>query len=463
MNSHSVRGARLCQPVSRIRLTTKALNLAILLCAICSGVAAEPCKAVENDSLTLEQCITIARANSPELRIADNDVKMARLDRDLVAKSRLPQFSLSAGAGYAPVALDFGYDPAVSNGGELGARIIADQTLYSGGVIGLEAKQAETQTAQRSLAWQQQDRDLLYAIRQAFIDLLAAERMCGLSDQSVVRLSEYADLVADLNQAGRAKYADVLGTQVELAQTRIDSSNTAQTASSMRLNLIRLLGMPDSTSIRPLGSLDDLLILADDTSVVVPEAPAGENLDVSAARLGVRQSRLELDMARSQWKPTVSLTADAGVMTSRENLLLPASERYRSVGYSVGISIDMPLWDRGRRKTETARSHTAIRSAEDNVTLIERDIRAEYRDTRFRLLDARHRLVSLRDIARTAEKNYLLTTSQYAAGNATASDVLFAHQSLTEISRSEIDALAEIQSLKARLDMIAQPEQEVHP
>jgi len=437
----------------------------LLFLIILSPVAAAPSPGGDHpvaDSLSLERCIAIARRNSPELRIASSAIEASRLDRKLVAQTRWPQLRLSAGAGYAPFSRSFGYDPAVSNGGELGARVIAEQTLYSGGTTGLQEKQAETAISQQSLAWQQQDRDLVYAVRLAFIDLLSAEKQHELARQSVAQLADYTSLVADLHQSGRARYADLLNAQVELARAQIDSADAEQVIASARLNLNRLLGLPDDTLLEPAGSLDTLLLDAADTTMAIPQAIAGDNLDISAARLDLAQNRLTLDLTRSQWKPTVSFSADAGIETSRENLLLPSSERYRSVGYSVGLSIDMPLWDRGKRRTETARTRTQIRAAEDNITLVRRNTAADYRDTRLRLIQTQRRLVTIRNVVETAQKNYLLNTAQYADGYVTASEVLLAQQTLTDTQRSEIDALAAIQSLKARLDMISRPEQEVH-
>ncbi len=445
--------------------TARFLGFIISLVALTSVAVASPGSGDRpiTDTLSLDRCLELARANSPELNIATGAIEASRFDRKLVRQTRWPQLRLSAGAGYAPFTHDFGYDPAVSNGGELGARIVAEQTLYSGGLTGLQLKQADTRISRRTLAWQQQDRDVVYAVRLAFIDLLAAERQRDLNNGSVEELADYAGLVADLNQSGRAKYSDVLSARVELARAQIDSGAAVQAVSTARLNLNRIIGLPDHTLLDPAGSLESLLIAAADTVPAIPDTMTADNLDVAAARLDLKQSRVELDLSRTQWKPTVSLTADAGVMTSRENLIAPPSERYNSAGYSVGISIDMPLWDRGKRRTETARSRVELKSAEDKIALVKRNVTADYRDTRLRLVDTRRRLLAIRETLQTAEKNYLLTSAQYADGNATAAEVLLAQQSLTDTRRSEIDALAKIQSLKARLDLISRPEQEGRP
>jgi outer membrane protein len=282
------------------------------------------------DSLTLERCIAVARGNSPELRIASSAVEASRLDRKLADQSRWPRLRFVGGAGYAPASLDFGYDPAVSNGGELGAQIVAEQTLYSGGRLGLQTEQATTAIVQHSLESQQQDRNLVYAVRQAFIELLAAEQQRDLIDQSLEQLAGYADLVAGLRSSGRVGNADVLSARVELARGQIDSSKASIAATSARLNLSRLLGLPQDSVLTIVGSLDNLLVDVSDTTVDTSDTTRIENLDISTAQLGLKQSHLALDLTRSQWKPTVALTADAGLVTSRENLLLPSADRYRS-------------------------------------------------------------------------------------------------------------------------------------
>lgn len=415
------------------------------------------------EALTLDSCLSVARRRSPELKTAQFAVDAARQNREMTTKSHLPQIKLVGDAGYAPASLNFGYDPAVSNGGEMGARILGEQALYTGGRYSLELRQASTQVEQSAVSRQQRQRDLTFAVRQAFIQLLMSKQQHDLRILSVDRLSDYSDLVTAMHQSGAVGYADLLNAQVETSRAKINADLTSQAVTSARLELSRLLGFPADTSYAISGSLDSLLTPAADTNAAIPEIDADNNLEVNSARLDYRQSQLGLSLTRSQWKPTVSVTADAGVVTSRENLLLPRGERYNSTGYSVGLAVEMPLWDWGKRKADVAKGRNEVRVAQGNLEIVRRDLLSDYRNVRSRLLTARRRLISIRQIAQTAEKSYLLNKAQYADGSATASDVLLAEQALTDTQQSEIETLAEIQSLKARLDQITRPKQDELP
>lgn len=55
----------------------------------------------------------------------------------------------------------------------------------------------------------------------------------------------------------------------------------------------------------------------------------------------------------------------------------------------------------------------------------------------------------------TARQNYALFTAKYADGGASAYEVLTAEQALTDARLSEIETLAEIQSLQAQYEHLA--------
>ncbi len=449
MNRTKIRWRKQLQPASAV------VFILSLLCTINVRAA---------DTLSLAQCIQLAEKNSPELAIAEGAIKSARLNRDLISKERWPQLSLAADAGYAPISHTFGYDPAVSNGGELGARIVAEQALYSGGTFGLKLQQQENDLRRQSVTWQQQDRDLVYRVRQAFINTLLAQGILDLRNQRVERLSTYTSLVDRLNKAGTARSVDLLNTEAELGRARIDVITSEQALQSARLDLVRLLGLQKTSEIVLTGSLDSLLADSSDPSMSAgPETRNVGNIDLRQARLDSIQTQLDLELTRRTWRPTISVNADAGYVSSRENLLLSPDERYRSIGYSVGVSLEMPLWDRGRHKTELAKGEIGLQAAATNISLVRRDLTYEYQDTKSGFENARTRLTSIRTVLSTAENNFLLNKAQYADGFANASDVLLAEQSLTDTRQTELETLAEIQLLKARLDMLTQPVQDSLP
>jgi hypothetical protein len=68
--------------------------------------------------LTLDQCLSLAREYSPRLRTVQNIIRSTELTHDEILTTRLPQLRLTASPIYAPFGRKFGYDPALSNGGQ---------------------------------------------------------------------------------------------------------------------------------------------------------------------------------------------------------------------------------------------------------------------------------------------------------------------------------------------------------
>jgi len=414
------------------------------------------------DSLSVDQLIELARRNSPELQSADAGLQAARQSKNTATAHRLPQLSAVGNAGYAPFSHSFGYDPAVSNGGELGARLVAEQTLYSGGRVGLQVQQAQTDIAAAAVNRQQSDRDLVYNVQQACIGLLLALRERDLQFEAMTQLTEYAGLARRLNEVGSAAYTDLLNARVQVQKSRVDSSSAELQVRLASQNLNRIAGLPDTTEVSVIGSLENLLVDSNDSSHTALR-PDSSNLDLESARLAAHREEVNLSLARSEWKPTVTLIADAGVQTSRENLTLPSGDRYNSVGYSVGMSINIPLWSGGARKDRVAKSRFELAAARHHIDAVKRDVFSAWREINARLADAYNRLSSIRAMVKTARDNYLLSYARYADGDIPASEVLIAHQSLIDARRMELQALAQLQTTKADSERLAQSKQDVSP
>ena len=109
------------------------LLLTILLC----GPPAAPAQGV----LTLDSCLVIALANSPALRSADNAVRAAGLARSELLTTVLPQIQAVIDGIYLPVPPRYGYDPAITDGGEVRGLVAVRQSVYDSGVRSLKSDQ----------------------------------------------------------------------------------------------------------------------------------------------------------------------------------------------------------------------------------------------------------------------------------------------------------------------------------
>ncbi len=413
-----------------------------------------------SDSLSIEQCVAIAKSHNLNVKIAGSAVRAANLGKTVAGKALLPQFKFAAGASYAPWSLKFGYDPAVSNGGEMGARVIAEQTIYDGGMRSLDIRRAGLNSDYEGVVYRKVEVDLEYEVRNTFIELLRAQQEQVYKSESTARLSDYYDLVKRLNAAGTVGYTDLLSAQAELTNARTTSLAAMQAVTIARYRLAEVMGTPDDTSFAAEGALDDLLVIAEDISEPVPAVDVAANLDRKAAELDYNRSQIEISQIRAEKKPSVSLVGDIGALTSRQNLQMPASERFNSFGYSVGLGVEIPLWDWGARKGRIQQSVMESHNALDRMKIVDQAIVTRYRMLRTQMDNAAQRLKSIGEMLETARQNYALFTAKYADGYASAYEVLSAERFLTDTYLSQIETLAEIQSLRAQYDQLAGKGQE---
>jgi len=95
----------------------------------------------KSDTLTIDRAIQFARARNVRLDRAESSLRSVRLSHDELLTTRLPQIRLTASSIYAPAFGHFGYDPALSNGGQFGAQVVVQQSLYDGGIQSLRSEQ----------------------------------------------------------------------------------------------------------------------------------------------------------------------------------------------------------------------------------------------------------------------------------------------------------------------------------
>lgn len=406
-------------------------------------------------NLSLDQCLSLAKQNSPVLKQADLNLKSAGLARQEVGTTRLPQFRVSAGASYAPGSLDFGYDPALSNKGQFGSQLVMEQPLYDGGRRHIQMVQADLDISRMTAEQQLASRDLELEVRNAYIEILRAEQEVRLRRQGVHELEDYLQLVKSLSASGTVPYTDLLKTQVEASNASVTLSQSEQSLAAGRNQLSILLGNPlDSTTVLS-DSLGELTPINLDTAALVLPLDTNRILELSTARLDYSRALTDISATKKEGLPTLSLVADAGWLTSRENLMLRSSDRYRSLGYSAGISLDMPLFDWGGRKLRVQQKQLAAESARLQSDQVRRAYESGYRNATLQLRAARSRLKIVGEMIARGRDNFLLTKSKYAASGASATDVLLAQQSLTDSRLAELDDLVAIQQAMAQLVRLA--------
>ncbi len=407
----------------------------------------------QSDTLTIDRAIQFARARNVRLSRAESSLRSVKLSHDELLTTRLPQIRLTASSIYAPASGHFGYDPALSNGGQFGAQIVVQQSLYDGGIRSLRSEQISVDIDRLNKEYRLSERDLVFSVKQAFIEALRSEQEIRLQAESVGQLTDYLVTVRQLSKGGNANYTDVLKTELQLSNAQISYQKSLESYSTAKYTLADILGAAIDTSFNVAGKLDDSTGASIDSLAHGQTDPVA-TLEMSIAALSVQRTQLDMELTRLERAPTFSLIGDAGLLTSRDNLRVPYDERSGIFGYSLGVFVEVPLVNWGATDLRVQQRQLAVDDLRFQSELLHRSIFSETKKTQLQLVTLRERLHSIRDSYKSAEENFLLTKSKFAGGGALSLEVLSAQQLLTDTRLSELQTLADIQLLTARLEQL---------
>jgi NodT family efflux transporter outer membrane factor (OMF) lipoprotein len=301
----------------------------------------------------------------------------------------------------------------------------------------VNARQAEAQAASLAVST---------AVVQAYLQLdhLYAQR--DLAEQELSQRSRILDLVqqrvsAQLDSKAELKQAEI---GVPAARGQIAALDEALALTRGQIAALCAPGLVAATGIdrpqlhlaRPAGAPAD-----------VPAALLGRRPELVALRWQVEAASGEIDVAKAQFYPSVSLTVSGGLASLGFDSLLQGS----SHSFAAGPLVTLPLLDGGR-----LRSNLAARSAEYdiavesyNAAVVEamRDVTAQL--TSLRWLGAR---VHEQDQAlAAAEQAYELAEQRYRAGLGNFVQVLIAETQVVTQRRGQAELAARAYALDVNL------------
>jgi outer membrane protein len=404
---------------------------------------------------TLDDCLAIARKNSLTLRVSAINIRSTEFAQDELKTTALPHLKFGAGVLYAPSSKNFGYDPALSNGGQLAGQVILQQPLYDAGIRRLKSAKLDLELSHLSHEHHFNERDIVFSVKKAFIELLFAQEATSLQQSNAGQLTEYLDLTNRMYHGGNGSYTDVLKTSVQLASARIAVESAKESQDIAKFALTQVMGIPADTALIASGTLENLSITTIDSLGIVVSDSSFTNLELQMAQIEIEKGLVDVELSQSERLPFILLNADAGLLTSFDNLHLPIDDRASMIGASIGLSIEFPLLTWGAIDLRTEQRRLAVEVQQDQKELLRRSILTEQQKTLLQLHTAVSRFDALKQNVRTAEDNYSLTKSKYAAGGSLALEVLSAQQLLVDNRTALLQTESDIRLLLAHLEQIS--------
>lgn len=404
----------------------------------------------ERIELTVEQALALAGEKSISLGIAGKRIELARIIQSQLTRQRDPTVSLKGALLWAPDYPAFGYDPIITSAGQISGQVVASQRLYDGGQLDRRIERGDINIEAATITQRLDQRDIRLAVRLAFYEVVRGDSEIALATNSLAQLSEYQRLVALMYGGSRVGYTDLVRAKTRVSDTRVTiaEAQLLRDTAAMRLGL--LLGLPEGSTI----------VAHNDSTNSLSGSPGfalGSSPEIALVDLNIRGEELDVRLARVSNSPLVTAFADAGLLTSVQNLQLAPSERSRSLGVSLGVSVEIPLLKQGVAELNAAEHLLAVDTLKLQAERLRRSIEGEYRLLLRQIALDTFRIAETRSSITEIEKGYLLAKSRYAAGSGSAWDVLDLQQTLMMARLTIIRTEADIQALAARLAYLSPP------
>ena len=320
------------------------ISLFLIISCTTLVLAAEPAPVNDTgDGFTLDNAVSAALGKNPELRVFEASIASAKGG---VATARaIPNPELSVAPGMK----------RIHEGGaamnEFHANVELSQLIEFPGKRALRVAIAERNVAVARVAIEGFRFQLSAKVRQAFYELLAAQKTVELRKEQVGAAQTFVASAVKRTESGYASDFEIVKSQSEVIAAKKALSEAEGRVVAAQVDLNTLMGCSPSVALEVRGSLEG-------------SAPAGSKADHLALAMAKNPS------LRTQYlqAETAGLNLRATRFGKRPDFAVgPQVEYTRSEKiYGIGVTVALPLWNKkeGEIQTATADERKAVAEIE---------------------------------------------------------------------------------------------------
>lgn len=399
--------------------------------------------------LDLEETIQRALLTNPSVKIAEYNRKAAKADYSAAKSARGISISLSHDSGrggYADPQYNQqlriwtkGIDNSHSNS------ITASLPIFTGGELQGQIGQAKANYRSMLSAEEQAYNEMKETATTGYFNMLNATNMKALRQESVDRLQAHLDNVIAQYNVGIVARADVLRSEVELAnaqQNYITASNQYDVAEATLNNII---GTPLGTTLL---LKDRLQYEPYENDMAYCLAYSEQHRpELKQAEYAIDSAEAALVVARSGHMPKVY--ANASNNWGGNGSDWPGDD---DENWSVGVTASMNVFDSGVTWSKIHAAQENLAKAKESQRQIKDNVELEVRTDYLNLREAEKRITTTQVAVASAEEDYHIAVVRYQAGVGTNIDVMDAQEALTQAKTNYYQALYNYNTSKAALN-----------
>ena len=279
-----------------------------------------------------------------------------------------------------------------------------------------------------------------------YFNILQARNLVKVREDTVATLQTH---LADVNaqfSVGTVARADVLASEVELANAQQNLTTARNNYEVAVATLNNVIGVPTDTMLTindELRYTDYELSLDDCTDYGLLYRADG-----AAAVYAVKQAEESVRTAKAGDHPTVNAAATRSIAGEHPF----GSDHASSDTWAVGVSASWNIFDNGVTAAQVDAAKATLRKAEEALAAADEKIRLDVRTAYLNLRAAEQNIKTTETAVKQAEEDYHIARVRYNAGVGTNLEVMRASDNLTTARMNYSTALYTYNTGKASLD-----------
>jgi outer membrane protein TolC len=291
----------------------------------------------------LQQYVNNGLLNSPLLKDYQNQVALNTYDSLLIRAAIKPQVSGNSFNSYAPVIKGFGYDNAITNGGNFNALVGVTKAIPNKKSLDAQFENLHLQNQERNNTSKITEQDLKRSIVAQYISAYGSLQQLNFNKEVNALLVKEEPILKKLTQSNVYRQSDYLAFLVTLQQQEL---------------LVKQSAIQYKNDIATLNYISGII----DTAAIELQDPGIELNNLTNTSESVFFKQFEIDSLKLinsktlvdvSYKPKINLFADAGYNSSL------AYQPYKNFGTSFGISASVPIYDGKQKKLQYGKINIA--------------------------------------------------------------------------------------------------------
>lgn len=403
------------------------------------GLAAQQAR-----TITLDDAMKIALRQNGDLRLARNAAAQEMTGVRQARSAFLPNLSFSTSTGQ-----NYGRNFSLDEGRivnqttqSFNMGVSSSVTLFNGFQNTSNARSASLSEEASEQSVRRAEQTVAFTVATNFVNLVTQQELLRVQEQNLVAQEAQENQIRQFVDAGTRPISDLYQQQAAVASTRLAVVNAQRALELAKVDIIQALQL-DPTGVYEFVAATTTE--AADTSATFEiesllQSALLKRADISARQLAVDAASVDVKAAQGTRWPTLSLSAGYNTAFSSASDMGFSDQLDQRRGGSLGLSVQLPLFDRNSSSINSQRA----RIAEENARIALQNQRQQVAlEVRRALLDynaAQQQLAAAEAQERAASLALESTSRRYDVGAATLLEVTQARATMVQAASSLVNA-----------------------